>query len=69
MTAEVQDPFKLALFLTGLRNMIEQTAPNLVKWTTHKYHDQPYVKISASLEGIVPGPGKLESTTRRLRGV
>lgn len=60
VTAEVQDPLKLALFLTGLRNMIEQTAPNLVKWTTHKYHDQPYVKISASLEGMVPGPGKLE---------
>ena len=60
VTAEVQDPLKLALFLTALRNMIEQTAPNLVKWTTHKHHDQPYVKISASLEGIAPGPGKLE---------
>ncbi len=60
VTAEVQDPLKLALFLTGLRNLIEQTAPGMVTWTTHKYHDQPYVKMSASLAGMMPGPGKLE---------
>ena len=60
VTAEVQDPLKLALFLTGLRNLIEQTAPGMVTWTTHKYHDQPYVKMSASLAGIAPVQSKLE---------
>ena len=58
ITAEVQDPLKLALFLTGLRNLIEQTAPGMVTWTTHKYHDQPYVKMSASLAGIAPVPSQ-----------
>jgi len=60
VTAEVQDPLKLALFLTGLRNLIEQTAPGMVTWTTHKYHDQPFVKMSASLAGIAPVQSKLE---------
>jgi hypothetical protein len=70
VTAEVQDPLKLALFLTGLRNLIEQTAPGMVSWTTHKYHDQPYVKMAASLAGIAPVQRKLEinyaATPKRL---
>jgi hypothetical protein len=60
VTAEVQDPLKLALFLTGLRNLIEQTAPGMVTWTTHKYKEQPYVKMAASLAGMTSMPGKLE---------
>jgi hypothetical protein len=70
VTAEVQDPLKLALFLTGLRNLIEQTAPGMVTWTTHKHHDQPYVKMAASLAGMAPGVDKVEinyaATPRRL---
>jgi hypothetical protein len=40
------NPLKLAAFLTGLRGMVEQSAPGLTQWEALNYRDVPYVKIS-----------------------
>lgn len=37
---------KLTLFLTGIRGMVNQSAPGLVNWETLKHKEQAYVKIS-----------------------
>ena len=56
--AEVSNSLKLALFLTGVRGVIEQSAPNLVTWETVKRGELSYVKIAPapatrdSLEGV-----------------
>ena len=44
--AEVSNSLKLALFLTGVRTTIEQSAPGLTGWETLTWHKQPYVKIT-----------------------
>lgn len=46
LRAEVSDGLKLTLFLTGLRGLIEQTAPGMLTWETLKHNDQPYVKVT-----------------------
>lgn len=43
---EATNPLKLAVFLTGARAFIEQTAPGLIEWEALTYQDQPYVRIT-----------------------
>lgn len=43
---EAKNPLKLALFLTGARAFIEQTAPGLIEWESLTYREQPYVRIT-----------------------
>ncbi len=43
---DISSRIKLTAFLVGLRGMIEQTAPGMVAWESHKYHDQAYVKLT-----------------------
>jgi hypothetical protein len=45
---EPSSSLRLAGFLTGLRAMVEQTAPGLTRWESLTYNEQPYVKITAS---------------------
>lgn len=48
-----KSPLKLAMFMTGLRTYIEQTAPGLTTWESMTYKDQPYVRIRPNIGGIV----------------
>ncbi|MCL2118501.1 MAG: hypothetical protein FWH27_08760 [Planctomycetaceae bacterium] len=45
------NPLRLATFLTGLRGMVEQSAPGLTQWEALQYRDVPYVKISPRDDG------------------
>ena len=40
------NPLRLAAFLTGLRGMVEQSAPGLTQWEALNYRDVPYVKVA-----------------------
>ncbi len=48
--AEAKDALRLAAFLTALRGFVEATAPGLTQWETLAHNDQPYVKISPTVE-------------------
>ncbi len=48
INAEVAKPLELALFLAGLRAMVEQTSPGLTTWSTQDHNGKPYVKIAAT---------------------
>ncbi|MCA1684986.1 MAG: hypothetical protein LC745_03175, partial [Planctomycetia bacterium] len=50
---EVSNGAKLALFLTGLRAFIEQSAPNITTWENREHKGQRYVRISEA-EGARP---------------
>ncbi|MSR60076.1 MAG: hypothetical protein EXS05_20960 [Planctomycetaceae bacterium] len=60
-TAEVKDPLKLTLFLSGVRAFIEQTAPRMLEWTSQEHKGLPYVKIRATeaAVGLTPAASKL----------
>jgi hypothetical protein len=45
---ETSSPFGMAIFLTAFRSYIEQTAPDLTIWESHRYKDAGYVEISAA---------------------
>jgi len=45
---ETSSPFGMAIFLTAFRSYIEQTAPDLTIWESHRYKDLGYVEISAA---------------------
>ncbi|HZZ28113.1 MAG TPA: hypothetical protein VFE46_08930 [Pirellulales bacterium] len=51
LQAEVSSPLKLAGFLTGVRAVIEQTAPGMTQWESLTYKDQPYVRVKATERG------------------
>jgi len=51
---DAANPLKLAMFLTGARAFIEQTAPGMTHWESMKYQDVPYVRITANRNGGVP---------------
>ena len=53
---DVNDPLKLAVFLTSARAFIQQSGPGLTHWEALKYREQPYVRISADARGGL-GPG------------
>ena len=52
---EVQDPLKLAAFLTSLRAMADGAAPGMVRWETKTWHEQPYVQIVPTEATGAPG--------------
>lgn len=43
---EVESTLKATLFLTALRGYIEQSAPDMVEWTTHRHNGASYVRIT-----------------------
>ena len=51
LRVEVKNSLKLTLFLTGLRTLINQVAPDLTAWTTHKHAGKSYVKITPTESG------------------
>lgn len=50
--AEVSNNLKLALFLTGMRGMIESTAPGTTTWETRSHREHKYVRISETVPSI-----------------
>ncbi len=42
---ESKDPIRLALFLTGLRNLIQETAPGTFRWETRSHAGHSYVAM------------------------
>ena len=55
LTAEVKDPVALALFLTGVRAKVEDTALGSVTWTRGKHRDVETMTLGG-LEGFMGGP-------------
>lgn len=56
----ISNPLGLASVLTGLRALVESSAPGLTIWETLKYKGTPYVKVTASIgEGDDNLPRKL----------
>lgn len=56
----ISNPLGLANDLTGLRALVESSAPGLTIWETLKYKGTPYVKVTASIgEGDDNLPRKL----------
>ncbi|MDZ4818221.1 MAG: hypothetical protein SGJ20_04525 [Planctomycetota bacterium] len=47
LRADVSDPLKVALLLTGLRGVMEQTAPGMLNWDTLQHNEMHYVRLSA----------------------
>jgi hypothetical protein len=45
---EVSNGLRLTAFLAALRAYIDQTTPDMTRWETLKYKDQPYVKVTPS---------------------
>ena len=54
LTAEVKDPVALALFLTGVRAKVEDTALGTVTWTRGKHRDVETMTLGG-LEGFMGG--------------
>jgi len=54
--AEVRNSLKLTAFLTGLRAMIESSAPGMTVWEVLSHSDQPYVKVSPSAQARADEP-------------
>lgn len=48
----VRNPLMLASFLTGLRGMVESSAPGLTTWVTSNYLETPYVHVRASEDAL-----------------
>ena len=49
LNVEVNNPFKLTLFLAGFRAWLEQTAPGMTVWSNHSHKKQGYVKIAPGI--------------------
>jgi hypothetical protein len=45
---EVASGLKLTAFLAAARAFIDQTAPDMTRWETLTYNDEPYVKVTPS---------------------
>jgi hypothetical protein len=50
ISVEVQNPLVAAMFLTGLKLVVENVAPNYTKWSTRKHGETSYVRIEAGKE-------------------
>lgn len=57
LNVEVTDGIKLALFLSGLRAFVDQSAPNLTSWENKQHQGQRYVRV-AEAEGAPANPGR-----------
>ncbi|MEK7414449.1 MAG: LysM peptidoglycan-binding domain-containing protein, partial [Planctomycetota bacterium] len=50
LNVSVADPLKLALCLTALRGMVDQSAPGMAEWNQRTWKDIPYVMISPAAQ-------------------
>jgi hypothetical protein len=50
ITIAVRNPLKLAAFLSGVKVLVEQSAPGLVSWSTRSWKDISYAVVSPSAE-------------------
>ena len=74
---EVRNPFKLTAFPAGLRAWVEQTAPDMTRWTSKSHKGQGYVKIAPGKgleddlvkEGSAPSPSIMFHRPKCLRSV
>lgn len=55
---DVVDPLKLAGFVTALRALADESAPNLVKWENRTWHDVTYVCITPEESLGLDEPGR-----------
>ena len=55
----VRDPLKLAVFLTGIRALADQSAPGLVTWGTRMWKGITYVSVTPSKQGQAEIDAKL----------
>lgn len=55
---DVVDPLKLAGFLTAVRALADESAPNLVKWENRTHGDLTYVCVTPSESLGLEGPGR-----------
>ncbi|MEX2671751.1 MAG: hypothetical protein WD294_06540 [Phycisphaeraceae bacterium] len=53
--AEVKGRVQLATFLTGLRTMVQSTAPGLVQWVNRRHNEREYVAVVAEGDEFIPG--------------
>lgn len=51
LQAQASSPLKLAVFISAIRALIEQSAPGLTTWQPQEYNGKTYVKIT-SAQGI-----------------
>ncbi len=51
LRVETSSSLRLAVFLTGFRTYVEETAPGLTQWESLKYRDQSYVRVSPTEKG------------------
>jgi hypothetical protein len=56
---------KLAVFLTTLRTIVEQSAPGLTRWSTEQYKERPYAKITVN-EPVMGGDDQDSSPAQGL---
>jgi hypothetical protein len=49
--AEVSDGFRLTMFLTGVRALMDQAAPGMTIWETFEHNQQQYVRITPARRG------------------
>lgn len=60
---ESKNSIQLALFLSGVRTLVEQSAPGMMLWETRQYNDQSYVAVSPADTGNRGAPfGRSEFT-------
>lgn len=59
----VSDGLKLAVFMTTLRGLIEQSAPGMTRWSTGEYKGHAYVKVAMSESAAPPEPGTTPTQT------
>ena len=56
LAVEVVNPLGAAAFLTALRAMANDTAPNMMVWESQEYQGMKYMKIRSSDANAGPGP-------------
>ncbi len=52
LEVDVKDSLKLVAFLTAARAFVDTVAPDMSTWSTEKWHEQSYVKISPQAESL-----------------
>lgn len=53
----VKDPLKLAGFMTALRALADQSAPNITRWESRTWQEIGYVRVSANEDVGLTEPG------------
>ena len=60
VAVDVKNGLKLAIFLTGFRAFIEESAPGMTRWDTVNYKEQGYVAIRPTQQALGDLPAEVE---------